>query len=84
MTQPQLPPLVPSPSGDMTGQILIELGKISSSIAVMTEQLKAVPDHESRLRALERFRFSLMGAVVVISAAFSGIGVWVGTIITHH
>ena len=48
MTMPESPP-----GEGMQGQILLKLGEISTQIAVITEQLKAVPDHETRLRILE-------------------------------
>lgn len=41
-------------------------------------------DHESRIRALERFRFSLLGAAVTISATVSALGTWIGFIISRH
>ncbi len=68
----------------MSSQILIELGKISAQIAAMNEQLKSIPDHESRIRALERFRFTIVGAVITVSAVFSGLGTWIGVVLTHH
>ena len=37
----------------MTAQILLRLGEISTQLAVMAETLKALPDHEQRLRVLE-------------------------------
>jgi hypothetical protein len=67
----------------MSSQILLKLGEISAQIAVMTEQLKAVPDHETRLRSLEKFQFKTVGAAVVISALFSGLGTWIEIITTH-
>lgn len=33
-------------------QVLLELGKISTTLAVMDERLKAIPDHENRIREL--------------------------------
>lgn len=56
MTMPDTPA-----GGDaLQGQILLELGRVSTQIsqmstqvAVMDERLKAVPDHENRIRFLE-------------------------------
>ena len=48
------------------------------------EQLKAVPDHEARLRALERFRFTLVGAVLAVSTVTSGVATWIGIVLTRH
>jgi hypothetical protein len=59
----------------------VEMG---AQLAVIHEQLKAIPDHETRIRALERFRFSLLGAAIAVSAAVSGLGTWVGLAVTQH
>lgn len=74
----------PQPSAATSDQILIKLGEMGIQLAVISEQLKDIPDHETRLRALERFRFTLMGAVVVISALFSALGTWVGLAVARH
>ena len=36
-------------------------------------------DHESRIRALERFRYLLLGATIVVSAGVSAFGTWVAS-----
>ena len=41
-------------------------------------------DHEGRLRQLERFRFTLLGAAIAASAIFSGIGTWIASGLAHH
>jgi hypothetical protein len=41
-------------------------------------------DHEGRLRTLERFRFTLLGAAVAASALVSAAGTWIGFAMTHH
>jgi hypothetical protein len=50
--------------------------EIGSQLGVITEQLKAIPDHEQRLRALERWRYSLplaaLGALVSAGFALAG------------
>lgn len=43
----------------LLGQILTEQGKLSVQMAVMQKTLESIPDHETRLRALERFRWSV-------------------------
>jgi hypothetical protein len=68
-------------TGTVTSQILIKLGEISAQMAVMAEQLRAVSDHEVRLRALERYSFKTIGAAVGISAVMSAIVTWVGVVI---
>lgn len=65
----------------MLAQILVEQGKQGVQLAVIAEQLKVMPDHESRLRALERFRFTIVGAAVGISALMSALGTWIGAVI---
>ena len=39
----------------------VELG---AQLAVIHEQLKAIPDHEARIRALERWRYSTPVAMI--------------------
>lgn len=59
----------------------VEMGQ---QLAAITEQLKDLPDHEARLRALERFRFTTLGACVTISAMVSGLGTWAGLLLAHR
>jgi len=56
MTAPQPPAIPPA---DPTASILLKLGEMSTQLAVISEQLKAVPDHEQRIRSLERWRYAL-------------------------
>lgn len=70
--------------GSIGPQILITLGQIQTDIAVIKNDLKDLPDHEQRIRALERFRFTLMGAVIVVSAAFSSLGTYIGLGLSRH
>lgn len=76
-----------TPDG-MNAQILVKLGEMGAQLAVIAEQLKTASgtnlDHEGRLRALERFRFSLMGAAVVISLTCSAAGSLITWLIEHH
>ena len=44
---------------------------------------KVDQDHEGRIRQLERFRFTLLGAAVAASALFSGLGAWIASGLTH-
>lgn len=59
----------------------IEMG---AQLAVIHEQLKAIPDHEARLRVLENSRAKLLGAAIVMSAFVSAAGTWIGLALTHH
>ncbi len=78
------PPLAqPLPLEGMA-QVLIELGKISTQIAVMDERVKAIPDHETRLRRLEEARAKIIGGAVAVSALVSGLGTWIGFVLTRR
>lgn len=51
-----MPPETASSDGQlvsMVSQLLIEQGRITAQLAVVIEQLKAIPDHEQRLRVVE-------------------------------
>jgi hypothetical protein len=64
----------PAPdSNSMLAQILIKQGEMGTQLAVITEQLKAVPDHENRIRSLERWRYGLplAGVLAIGSTAIS-------------
>lgn len=73
-----------APPPDATiAQVLIKLGEMSAQLAAMTEQLKTIPDHEARLRALERFRFTLAGAVIAVSGVSAAAATWIGNLVHH-
>lgn len=78
-TGPQGPPGAPGPPGGPDGallaQILLKQGEMSTQLAVISEQLKAVPDHETRIRGLERFRWTLAG-IALTGGALSGLAGW--------
>ena len=59
----------------------VEMG---AQLAVIHEQLKAIPDHEKRIRVLEAAKAKLIGAAVAISAVISAGGTWLGYAVTHH
>jgi hypothetical protein len=58
----------------LLGQILAKQGEMGIQLAVVIEQLKSIPDHESRIRALERWRWGLPASV--IAAFASGAAAW--------
>jgi len=64
--------------------IYVRQMEISVTLAVIHEQLKAVPDHEQRLRRLEASRAKLVGAAVAVSATVSALGTWLGLVLTQH
>ena len=59
-------PQTPAPPDGQLAQVLIKLGELSTSMAVIGTKLDAIPvqDFESRLRGLERFKWALMGAAL--------------------
>ena len=65
-----MPPPDPTTTVD-TGSlaaVLIGLGEIKTDLAVVKTKLEAVPDHEQRIRSLERFRFTIAGAGALAGA----------------
>jgi hypothetical protein len=68
-------------SGAILSQILLKQGEMGIQLAVISEQLKAVPDHENRLRALETARSKMLGACIGISVVISTLGTWIGFIV---
>jgi hypothetical protein len=50
--------------GGQTTQVLVEIGKLQ-------EQVKDLPDHESRIRSLEKWRWSLVGGLGLLTTAFT-------------
>jgi hypothetical protein len=59
----------------------VEMG---GTLGVIQERLTAIPDHESRIRRLEALSGKLIGAAVAVSTIVSGLGTWLGVILTRH
>lgn len=59
----------------------VEMG---AQLAVIHEQLKAIPDHETRLRRLESFYWKFVGAALAASALSSGLITWISLAVAHH
>ena len=58
--------------------------EMDGKLNVIGEQLKAIPDHEMRIRALEAFRWKMAAIAFLISllsGLFSGYGVY---LTSHH
>lgn len=58
---------MPDPQANgQIAQVLIELGKLSTGVAVLATKFDSIPvaDHENRLRSLERFKWMLMGSTM--------------------
>jgi hypothetical protein len=67
-------------------QILLKQGEMGTQLAIISEQLKAVPDHEQRIRVLEQSRARIAGAAITaagVGAAVSAIGTWIGHVTLH-
>lgn len=58
----------------MLAQIFAKLGEMGLQLGIITEQLKAIPDHEQRIRALERFRWTVAGLTLAGGAVSSVFG----------
>lgn len=56
----------------------IEMG---AQLAVIHEQLRAIPDHEQRIRGLERFRFVLTGLATIGGILAGAVGYWIGHVL---
>lgn len=73
---------VPPPEidgGNIQAQVLIELGKLQTAVAVTNERLAVLPDHESRLRELERQGQQEAGGRDLWARILAGVAV-VGTV----
>lgn len=62
-----------------TADLYRKLEAISDSVIRMEERTKVLPDFESRLRTLERFRYTLMGAATLAGTA-AGV---ISSLVTH-
>ena len=52
-----------------TADLYRKLGDISDAVIRMDERVKVLPDFEQRLRVVERFRYTLMGASLFAGTA---------------
>jgi hypothetical protein len=64
-------PVDPKTDG-LLAQILLEQGRQGTQLAVITEKLSSLPDHETRLRNLEQgftaFKNKVVGIVIGVGA----------------
>lgn len=65
------------PHDGILAQILLKQGEMGTQLAVIASKLDSIPDHETRIRNLERWKYSLpltavssLGAVALAIAAF--------------
>lgn len=76
---------VPIPTSPVTLlDIYTRQVEMGSQLAVMTERINALPDHEARIRALEAAKAKLYGACLAISALAGGGAGWIALALTHH
>jgi hypothetical protein len=70
------------PDGIMA-QILLKQGEMGTQLAVIGTKLDAIPfaDHESRIRSLERFRYTLAGGSFLGGVLAGFIGYFVGHLV---
>lgn len=78
----EVPPIQPAPATPLG--IYIRQMEIGATLAGMHEQLKAVPDHEQRVRRLEASQAKLIGAAMAMSATVSALGPWIWLAVAHH
>lgn len=57
---------------------------IQAQMAVMNEKLADIPDHELRIRALERARFTLVGVALTLGALAGTLSAWLVSTIAHR
>lgn len=67
-----MPDITSRADDGLLAQILLKQGEMGTQLAVISEQLKIVPDHESRIRALESARAKLIGASVAAGTLSGG------------
>jgi hypothetical protein len=58
--------------------------EMDGRLAVIHEQLKAIPDHESRIRRLEETRARIYGGAFAISVVTSALAGWFGPLISRR
>ena len=66
-----------------TADLYRKLEDISVSVIRMEERVRVLPDFETRLRSLERFRYSLMGAALLAGTAAGVASGWISAGVHH-
>jgi hypothetical protein len=81
----QLPPQPPLPVAPVTLlDIYTRQVEMGAQLAVIHEQLKAIPDHEQRIRVLERAKATVWGAAAALGAVCGGGAAWIALAVTHR
>ena len=73
-----------APAEGMLAQILVKQGEMGMQLAVITEKLADLPDHEQRIRILEAAKAKVWGAAVVLGAVSGGGAGWIALAIARH
>ena len=72
------------PAGRITaGDVYRKRDTMSASVIRIEERIQVLPDYESRLRALERFRYTLMGAATLAGTAAGVVSGWLSAGVHH-
>jgi hypothetical protein len=82
MDAPQQPAMAAAPVTLL--DIYTRQVEMGGQLAVIHEQLKAIPDHENRIRRLEEAKARIYGAAFAISAVTSVAGAWFGHLVTRR
>lgn len=65
-------------SAAMLSQILLKQGEMGTQLAVISEQLRQLPDHEQRIRGLERWKYSIpITAIATLGSIALAIASWI-------
>jgi hypothetical protein len=98
MTTPHQP-IAAGPADGMLAQILLKQGEMGTQLAVISEKLSDLPDHEQRIRTLEAAqpadheqrirvletsRAKIFGASVVLGAVAGGGASWIALAVTRR
>ena len=65
----------------LQAEILLRLAKMDTDLAVITEKLSTLADHESRIRGLERFKYKIAGLSLFGGMISAIAGYWIGHIL---
>jgi len=55
----------------LLAQILLKQGEMSTQLAVIAETLKIIPDHENRIRKLERWVYAFPLSVIISTGSMA-------------
>lgn len=84
MSIPSGSPPIPAVSGVTALDIFAKVVELQTTLAVISEQLKQLPDHENRIRVLETSRARLAGACLTMGALAGGGAGWIALAVGRH